>query len=154
MFLGFGIAFAAISAAGFIFWIIAFSGFLRQNNVKMEKVDRVRRGINRSAGPAGFSVEAEYVREKGIQAQGRAEMTSHDLFGGIGKKDPGAIQFAMVWFGFAAGILGLLFSIGFFLLHDGNTDGWFLIGVPAFFGGLLAYLIISSMVEKPRHPGL
>ena len=125
---------------------------ISEKGLRFKIIDREEIRTGSSASLTGFSKEISYEKEKGYEAEVHQGMTYAEIKDGLSKKDPGTITFVQIFAGFLSGILGLISSIGSAVVACGNSDGWYMIIVSAFFFMLFVYIILSQMRKSSSKP--
>jgi hypothetical protein len=139
-----------ISLAGFTVWVYGLKKMFSEKAVSFKKIDTEDVQTRTTVSLTGFSKEFSYERKKGYETEVHQGMTYTEIKDGLSKKDPGTITFIHIFIGFFFGILGLISSIGSAVVAFGNSDGWFMIAVAAFFFLLFISIFINQISKKVR----
>ncbi len=133
-----------ISLSGFIVWLVGMKKLFADKKPKIKKEIIDEFYTESYSDMTSFS--KSYTRNKGVgySVVHKEGMTYTEIENGIKKRDPGTITFLQIFIGFYFFIIGLISSIGSFVVASGNSDGWYMIGFCIFFTSIFLYIIISQ----------
>lgn len=139
-----------ISVTALSVWAYALFHMAKERKPDFKKVKTEIKEVRTTVSPTGLDKEFVYEKSEGYEMEMSAGMTYGEIEDGLKERDPGAVQFVMIFAGFGVGLLSGIAAIGAAVVARGNTDGWFMIGVSCVFFLLFVYIVLNQRREKRK----